>query len=115
MKFVVVGAGAVGARAGRQLLTSSDGDGPPEEVVVVDTDTSRLAAVVDSLGPPARAAAAIPPIDAGDAVLLAMPGGHRAVAEAVFDQGGHVVSVSDNVGEVRSLLGLDTEAGRLGL
>jgi hypothetical protein len=72
-------------------------------------------AVVDSLGPPARAAAVIPPIDAGDVVLLAMPGGHRAVAEAVFVQGGHVVSVSDNVGEVRSLLGLDTEASRLGL
>jgi hypothetical protein len=112
MKFVVVGAGAVGARAGRQLLTPSVGDVAMDEVVVVDPDAERLAAVVESLGPPVRAAAAMPAVDPGDVVLLAMPGGHRALAESVLDQGGHIVSLSDAVGEVRSLLDLDEEARR---
>ncbi|MDQ6928624.1 MAG: NAD(P)-binding domain-containing protein [Actinomycetota bacterium] len=115
MKFVVVGAGAVGARAGRQLLTPLAGDASPTDVVVVDPDADRLAAVVDSLGAPARAVPQMPAIDPGDVVLLAMPGGHRAVAESVLDRGGHVVSVCDAIGEVRALIDLDDDARRRGL
>jgi hypothetical protein len=138
MRFIVVGAGAVGARAGRQLMPpppdADAGDQSGEvEIVVVDPDADRLAAVVSSLGPPARAASSLPPVEPGDVVLLAMPAGlagsgsrkgsggpggqrpgvsHQAMAEAVLDQGGHVVSVSDDVNEVRSLLELDAEASR---
>lgn len=112
MKFVVVGAGAVGARAGRQLLPPAPEDDSGTEVVLVDPDAERLAAVVESLGAPARAVPAIPSIEPGDVVLLAMPGGHRRIAETVLAAGGHVVSLSDAVGEVRSLLELDAEARR---
>jgi saccharopine dehydrogenase-like NADP-dependent oxidoreductase len=124
VKFVVVGAGAVGARAARQLLSPVPDGSSGEEVVIVDPDAERLAAVVASLGAPARAAAELPVIEAGDVVLLAMPGaaagrerqsGHRAVADSVLAQGGHVVSVSDAVGEVRALLDLDEEARHSGL
>ncbi|HUQ63230.1 MAG TPA: hypothetical protein VM121_05730 [Acidimicrobiales bacterium] len=122
MKFVVVGAGAVGARAARQLMSPAPDGSSGEDVVLVDPDAGRLAAVVASLGAPARAAPAMPALAPGDVVLLAMPGspngrsgregesGHRTVADAVLAQGGHVVSVSDAIGEVRSLLELDDEA-----
>ncbi|HEX2192931.1 MAG TPA: hypothetical protein VHH09_07025 [Acidimicrobiales bacterium] len=111
MRVVVVGAGACGARAGRQLLSPE----PPDELVLVAADRSRADAVAASLGPPARVASAVPPLEAGDVVLLAAPGSHRVAAQSALDQGAHVVSLSDSVPEVRSLLELDAPAASRGL
>ena len=46
MRALVIGAGAVGARAVRQLVESPD----VEEVAVVDTDPTRQAAIVEGSG-----------------------------------------------------------------
>ena len=51
MRALVIGAGAVGARAVRQLVESPDVD----EVAIVDTDPARQAAIVASSGDKARA------------------------------------------------------------
>ena len=112
MRAVVVGAGAVGARAARQLQ-SSDG---LESLVVVDVDADRAQAVAASLGEPARAVSwSRQVLEGADAVVLTQPGGHRAHAEAALELGVHVVSVTDAVEEVRALLDLDPEARERGL
>lgn len=104
MRAVVVGGGAVGARAARQLLFL----GQVDDLAVVDTDPKRAAAVVGSLGQPSRVAATILP--AADVVVLACPGPHRALAEQALDAGASVVSVADAEAEVRDLLDLDGRA-----
>jgi len=107
MRAVVVGAGAVGMRAARQLLFL----GAVDSLAVVDPKVSRLQAVVDSLGTPAVAGADVARAAEGaDVVILAGPRGHRADAEAALDGGASVVSVSDDVDDVRDLLALEAEA-----
>jgi hypothetical protein len=103
MRAVVVGAGAVGVRAARQLLFLGTVDG----LGVVEPRQARLEAVVASLGEPATPVAS--PAGA-DVVLLTGPRGHREQAEAALDAGASVVSVSDDVDDVRDLLALDAEA-----
>jgi hypothetical protein len=112
VRAAVVGAGAVGVRAARQLLFL----GHTDSLVVFDTSASRLDAVVDSLGAPATAAPDMRAAVAGaGVVILAAPSGHRAAAEAALEGGASVVSVSDDVDEVRALLALDAEARERGL
>jgi saccharopine dehydrogenase-like NADP-dependent oxidoreductase len=108
----VVGAGAVGVRAARQLLFL----GAVDRLTVVDASAARLDAVVESLGPPATEAADIATAATGaDVVILAAPYGHRAAAETALERGASVVSVSDDVDQVRGLLDLDAEARERGL
>ena len=112
MRAVVVGAGAVGVRAARQLLFL----GAVESLVMVEPKQARLDAVVESLGAPATAATDLAPAAGGvDVVLLAGPRGHLAAAQAALDAGASVVSVSDDVDDVRDLLTLDAEAVERGL
>ena len=102
----MIGAGAVGARAARQLVEASDVD----EVMVSDVDDARRAAVVLATGDKAT--------DAGresdaivDAVLLAGPvGSHVAAAAFHLAAGRPVVSTSDSIADVQGLLALDAEA-----
>lgn len=106
MRVLLVGAGAVGARAARQLVEASEVD----EVLVCDPDVVRRAAVVQATGDKAT--------DAGtesdatvDAVLLAGPvGTHVAAAALHLAAGRPVVSTSDSMDDVRGLLDLDAEA-----
>ena len=112
MRAALVGAGAVGVRAARQLLSMAEVD----SLAVVEPKAARLDAVVASLGPPTTAAPDVRTAATGaDVVLLAGPRGHRAEAEAALDQGASVVSVSDDVDDVRALLALDAEAVERGL
>ena len=116
----VVGAGAVGARCARQLL-SSDG---VASVVVVDPVAARAGEVVASLGGGASVGA--PPPVAGRAgsahgaataltdvevVVLCGPAGSQvAAAAAHLAAGTSVVSTSDDLEEVQALLDLDAAA-----
>lgn len=112
MRAAVVGAGAVGVRAARQLLFLGETD----SLAVVEPDRSRLDAVIASLGPPATAAPDVASAaDGADVVVLATSDGHRAAAEAALDRGASVVSVSDGVGDVRALLSMDAEARERGV
>jgi hypothetical protein len=107
VRAVVVGAGAVGSRAARQLHATEGLEG----LVVVDAAPARADAVVASLGSPAIAApweAAV--LDGADVVVLAHPQHHRAAAEVALEGGAHVVSTADSLTEVRALLDLDAEA-----
>jgi saccharopine dehydrogenase-like NADP-dependent oxidoreductase len=108
MRIAVVGAGAVGARAARQLASTES----VTEVVLRDTDPARLAEVAASLGEVATVEA--PPYDrppAADAVVLAAPAGtHVHAARELVAREIPVVSTVDDVDEVRGLLELGPEA-----
>jgi hypothetical protein len=108
MRAVVVGAGAVGVRAARQLASTDGVDG----LRIIERDEAKGMAVADSLGPVASATGELDgqSFDGADVVLLATPSGHRRLAEAALARGAHVVSVSDDIDEVRALLALDAEA-----
>lgn len=111
--ILLVGAGAVGARAARQLVEADDVD----EVVIVDPDGARREAVVESSGPKATNGG---PGDGGDpdvdAVVLAGPNGtHEAAARHHVDLGRPVVSCADGIGDVRALLDLGAAAEEQGV
>jgi hypothetical protein len=111
VRAAVVGAGAVGVRAARQLLFLGEVD----SLAVFEPKAGRLDAVVASLGDPARAASGVTDaVEDAQVVILAGPRGHRVAAEAALDAGASVVSVSDDVDDVRALLELDAEAAELG-
>jgi saccharopine dehydrogenase-like NADP-dependent oxidoreductase len=109
----VVGVGAVGARAARQLVSS-------DQVTAVrlrDSIASRVDGAVRSLGasavgePPPYAT----PVDAQVAVLATPAGSHADLARELLVRGTSVVSVSDAVDDVAALLELDAEARERGL
>jgi predicted dinucleotide-binding enzyme len=103
----IVGAGAVGARLARQLLSTG-----VDSVLVRDPDAVRARTVVDSLGEGAEHddVEVDAPLDV-DVVVLAGPGGVHADHAARFLRQGHsVVSTSDDIDDVRALLALDAEA-----
>lgn len=103
-----MGAGAVGARAARQLVEADDID----EVIVVDPNASRRAAVVAGSGAKATDGGAVggDELDV-DAVLLAGPNGsHVTEATRQVALGRPVVSCADGVGDVQGLLDLGPEA-----
>lgn len=108
MRFLVLGAGAVGTRLARQLA-STEG---VEEVRLRDPDGARLAAVAESLGAPAVLDDG--PIDAPaevDVVVVAAPARrHGELARTFVGRGVPVVSTADAVDDVRALLDLDAEA-----
>lgn len=107
MRVLLLGAGAVGGRAARQLA-SVDG---VEALVVADRDRARVAAVTASLGAPSIGGEwSDAALDLADVVVLATGGEHRRWAEQALEHGTHVVSVSDAMGDVRDLLTLDAEA-----
>jgi hypothetical protein len=112
MRIAVVGIGAVGARAARQLVSTD----AVSRVQVLSNDETRASAAVRSLGAERAVAATLgrDAFDGTDVVVLAGAPPHRALAEAALEAGAHVVSVSDAIDDVRSLLDLDAEARERG-
>ena len=113
MRAAVIGLGAVGARAARQLISTPGVD----EVFVFDADPVRLAEVGTALGERAVPLAG-PEVDGREVsvVVVATPAGEQVdVVRAHLDHGHHVVSVSDAVEDVTALLALDGEARRRGV
>jgi saccharopine dehydrogenase-like NADP-dependent oxidoreductase len=114
MRVAVLGCGAVGARAARQLASTDD----VERLVLADLDPARAAEAVRSIAEPDRVATGSLDgwADGADVGVLALPAGtHRLAAERLLEQGRHVVSVSDDVEDVLGLLDLDAEARVRGL
>jgi saccharopine dehydrogenase-like NADP-dependent oxidoreductase len=111
VRAIVLGTGAVGARAARQLASSAEVD----RLQLCDRTASRAEAVVSSLGPSADVVAWSAGLLDGAAVLVvAAPGQHVAIRAAV-ERGVAVVSVVDDVAEVEGLLALDTLARARGV
>jgi len=108
VRVAIVGAGAVGARASRQLASTDDVD----RVILYDPDGARVAEIVSSLGDRVAAAGdGHPSAAAADVVILAgPPAAHAELAEALVARGVDVVSTADDIGTVRDLLALDAQA-----
>ena len=107
MRVLVVGVGAVGGRAARQLAASTD----VELVLVSDRDAERAESVAASLGDAAEVADdPVVDVDA-DVVIVAIPAGsHADITHPFVRRGVPVVSTSDAIGDVRKLLAMDAEA-----
>ncbi len=114
MRAVLLGMGAVGIRAARQLVATEGLD----RLVLVYDDRTKLAEIADALNSPTRVETVFASrggfpaevLDDADVVVLTTPTGHRAVAELALERGVHVVSVCDAIESVRGLLALDAEA-----
>lgn len=112
-RILLIGAGAVGARAARQLVEADDVD----EVIVVDPNAARRASVAASSGAKATdgGATGADEHDA-DAVLLAGPNGtHVVEATRQVALGRPVVSCADGIDDVQGLLDLGPEAEARGV
>lgn len=104
MKIAVVGVGATGARAARQLAATD----AVEAVLAHDTDPERTRLLHEAMPDRVQIVTADALLEADvDAVLLATPGGaHLPTARALVGRGVGVVSTSDAVDDVRDLLAL---------
>ena len=114
-RVAVLGMGAVGSRVARQLIATD----PGVEVVVSDTDRDRLERTVPTLGSGAvidEAATDVAGIlrrHGAQVLVVATPAGrHLGPVRHGLDAGIPVVSVSDRLDEVRSMLRLDPIARR---
>jgi hypothetical protein len=113
MRIAVIGLGAVGSRAARQLA-STEG---VSEVVLRDRERDRIDDVAASLGAVARPeygpyGGAV----GADAVILATPAGAQADEAALLVGAGRsVVSTSDAIPDVTALLELGPEAEARGV
>ena len=108
MRIAVLGAGAVGSRAARQLASTPG----VEALTIIDPDSRLVESVCASLGTVATACATADVDLAGhDVAVLAGPGKHhRDQAERALEAGAHVVSSTDELAPARLLLALDDEA-----
>lgn len=113
MRVAVVGLGAVGTRAARQLASTPE----VEQVVVCDTQPGRIDEVSSSLGAKAIAdPGSVASVPDADVVVLATPAGTQLDAAAdLVRRGIPVVTTSDALGEVRGLLDLGPEADARGV
>lgn len=112
MRVAVLGLGAVGTRAARQLTSTDEVD----EVVCSDPDAARVEEVVTALGPKGVAhQGAVDELPEADVVVLATPCGTQlAPARERVAAGLPVVTTSDQIDEVRALLDLGPEAAARG-
>ncbi len=113
MRVAVLGAGAVGSRAVRQLASTP----AVGSVTVADLDDARTDRCIASIDDARVTGAGIGPgwaAGADVAVLATPPGGHRAAAERLLEAGTAVVSTADDPDDVSELLALDSEARERG-
>ncbi len=113
MRVAVCGLGAVGARVARQLVSTPD----VEEVILRDPRSDRRDEVAASLGDVATAEApsVTGPPEADVVVLALPPREHGAVAAGLVDRGTPVVSTSDAMTDVETLLDLGPMAEARGI
>jgi saccharopine dehydrogenase-like NADP-dependent oxidoreductase len=109
VRIAVLGAGAVGSRAVRQLASTPAVDA----VSVADLDPARAercVAAIDDERVTANDAGEGWATGADVGVVASPPGGHRREAERLLERGAAVVSTSDDPDDVSALLDLDAEA-----
>jgi hypothetical protein len=113
--ILLVGTGAVGARAARQLIDTAGVD----RVLLTDTDTERLAAAARALGRRAEAVTYIPgrPLPEGIAAVACAlpPGPDVAVAQRAVATGVPYASAIDDDEAIAAVRGLDGDARRAGV
>jgi saccharopine dehydrogenase-like NADP-dependent oxidoreductase len=109
VRIAILGVGAVGARAARQLASTPE----VELVTMADVDPRRAASAEASIDDAERVRAR--PVGPGwaegaDVAILATPSGHRGETERLLEAGIRVVSAGHGLDEVRALQALDAEA-----
>lgn len=114
-RVAVVGAGIVGARVARELLTPrSDGSQSCEGVVVLTRRADRRDQLAASFGRDAQVLLddgdRTVPDDVGVVIVAREASGHLEVAQRQLDAGRHVVSTSDALDEVVALQRLSARA-----
>lgn len=110
MRVAVLGAGAVGTRAIRQLVAS-----PGVGVDVFDPDQARAARVAEALGPQVVVRADVRALEDVQLAVLAHPAPHAALAEELLRRGIAVVSVTDDPTDATALLRLADRAETAGV
>jgi saccharopine dehydrogenase-like NADP-dependent oxidoreductase len=111
VRAVVIGAGAVGSRAARQLASSPD----VHRVAIADPAPDRAEGAAAALGPAAEVRAWDGDLLSGaDVVVVASPGQGELLRTAI-ERGIPSVSVVDALSEVESLLALDQAAREAGV
>jgi hypothetical protein len=86
------------------------------EVLLCDAETDRARVAAAALGPSATAVGSPAEAQRPDVAVLAVPsGGHGELAQSLVSAGVSVVSVSDDLRDVRDLLELDPEARERGI
>lgn len=110
---LVIGTGAVGARAARQL----DSFDSVERVVVCDGTERSARDVASGLGASGEFARDLASFKGDlDVVVIATPAAtHVELASQGLDRGAHVISVADSIPDIRGLLKLNQKAEALGL
>jgi len=112
---LLVGVGAVGARAARQLVETPEVD----RLLLADARPARVAQVAEAMGPKAeivdwQPGTALP--DGVDAVACAVPSGDDVtIARDALDAAVAFVSASDDTETIQRLLGLDAAAREMGV
>jgi hypothetical protein len=112
----LVGAGAVGGRAARQLTDTPE----LERLLVTDVDAPRAAFVADLMGERAQTVAwtaGEPVPDGVDGIAVALPAGpeHAALARLAIERGIPFVTCADDPDVAEALLALDGDARRAGV
>jgi hypothetical protein len=110
---LLVGAGATGARAARQLIETPG----VERVLVADRDADRAGSLATALGAGAAVVSLDHPFPEGvDAVALAVPSrAGAAIAARAVDAGVPVAAIADERDAIAALLGLDERAAAAGV
>jgi hypothetical protein len=120
-RVAVVGAGIVGARVARELLTPlPDGSTPGKGMVVVSRRSARREQLATSFGADVSvrldAGGGIELPDDVRVVVVARAGGeHLEVVRSQIDAGRHVVSTSDDADEVAAVLAMGERARSRGV
>jgi hypothetical protein len=109
-RFAVVGLGAVGARAARQVHAL----GPPDELILTSTDAGRAEEVRGAIGGPARVAPWAEVLSSAPDAVVLCGRDQPDRAAAALDAGAHVVATTDSLTEIEELLTLGPRAGRAG-
>lgn len=106
MRVAVLGLGATGARAARQLRSTNE----VTDLVLVDVDADRAERVASSLGAPARTVDASDRLPSVDVAVLCVPTHHHVeLSRHLLVAGADVVSTCDDLDEVRELVDLGPE------
>lgn len=118
-RVAVVGAGIVGARTARELLSPGPDGGPTNDgIVVVSRRADRIAQLGPVLGSRAQMVHASTgldlPDDVGVVVVTREAGAHLEVVEPLVREGRHVVAVGDDPDDVEALLALSGTAAASG-
>ena len=108
MRVGVIGAGAVGTRAVRQLVAT-----PDVTVALVDPEPGRADKVATALGSQVTVVAGEP--DDVHVVVLAHPAPHAPVATRLVRRGVHVVAVTDDPDDTAALMLLERAAVEAGV